>query len=189
MKKPQNNKWQNSVKHINSLIEKLFLQFNLLTNKLDDFCNKSPYTRLIRLHKTIGVQLLIVPIFWTLALATNSFLEFSLFSLIFILGAIIIRSAGVIINDIADCKFDKNVSRTKKRPLASGELSINQAVKFLAILLLIALLILLMLPIKAIYTGIIAFILISAYPYSKRYTKYPQIFLGFTFNIGKFGGI
>jgi 4-hydroxybenzoate polyprenyltransferase len=103
---------------------------------------------------------------------------------IFLVGSILVRSAGCIINDLLDQDFDKHVARTKNRPLASGAISNKEALIFLALLLSISLGILLCLSKTAIYLGIIAMMLISIYPLMKRFTYFPQVFLGFAFNMG-----
>jgi 4-hydroxybenzoate polyprenyltransferase len=104
--------------------------------------------------------------------------------LIFILGAILMRSAGCIINDLIDVEFDKQVRRTKKRPLASGLLTKTNAFVILAVLLILALLLLLQLNIFAIKLGLFVIIPVIIYPFMKRYTYWPQLFLSITFNFG-----
>lgn len=103
---------------------------------------------------------------------------------VFFVGSVLVRSAGCIINDLLDQDFDKHVERTKNRPIASGAISNKEALVFLALLLSISLAILLCLSKTAIYLGIIAVILISIYPLMKRFTYFPQVFLGFAFNMG-----
>ena len=142
--------------------------------------------RLMRLHQPIGIQLVVIPILWLVIHSSHNIIEFLYFSTIFIFGGIIVRGVGVVINDIIDQEFDKKVERTKKRPLANGDVTNQQVIKFLYFLLLISFLILISLPKRSIYVGIIAICLIFIYPFIKRYSYFPQVFLGFTFNMGIF---
>ena len=144
------------------------------------------YIRLMRLHQPIGIQLIVIPILWIVVYASRSVMEFLYFSIIFITGGVIVRGLGTVINDIADQDFDKKVQRTKKRPLASGDINNKQALRLLCVLLLVSFLILISLPRRSIYCGIVAICLIFIYPFVKRYSYFPQVFLGFTFNIGIF---
>ncbi len=143
---------------------------------------KNPYARLIRLDKPIPIMLCLFPGLWSILLSNASFLYMIYFSIIAILGAFLVRSIGCIINDIFDIKYDSQVERTKFRPLAAKELSINEAIKFLGILLIFLCLILLTLNKKVIIASAIFSILIIIYPLFKRFTFYPQVFLGFAFN-------
>lgn len=104
--------------------------------------------------------------------------------ILFAIGAVTMRAAGCIINDMADRDFDAKVERTKSRPLASGQISMLGASVFLAILLLIGLLILIQLPMIAVFVGLCSIPLFVIYPFMKRFTYWPQFFLGLTFNIG-----
>jgi 4-hydroxybenzoate polyprenyl transferase len=94
------------------------------------------------------------------------------------------RSAGCVINDIFDQNFDKNVERTKNRPIAAGKISTKQAAIFLTFLLFLGFLILIQFNEKTILAGIFSLILVFSYPLTKRVTYYPQVFLGLTFNFG-----
>lgn len=145
------------------------------------------YIRLARLHRPIGIWLLLFPSWWGIALASPQWPSFK-FLILFGCGAVIMRSAGCIYNDIIDKDFDKKVRRTASRPLASGELSIKESLFFLLTLLTTAALILLSLPLPAILVGFIALSLVLFYPWMKRFTYWPQLFLGITFNIGIFLG-
>lgn len=102
----------------------------------------------------------------------------------FEVGALVMRSAGCIVNDLADREFDKKVARTRTRPLASGELSVRDAVLLLAVLLAIGLWILLQLPVYAVWVGMGSLPLVFTYPFMKRITYWPQLVLGLTFNWG-----
>ncbi len=139
------------------------------------------YYRLARLDKPAGAWLLLIPCWWGLALAGSfDFFYYALFTL----GAFIMRAAGCVINDIIDRKYDVKVERTKTRPLASGEISVRQALGFLGLLLLLGLVVLLQLPQFAIFIGLASVPLFVTYPFMKRITYWPQAVLGMTFNIG-----
>lgn len=138
---------------------------------------------LARLNKPIGILLLLFPCWWGMAYVQKTNLSLSLFFL-FSFGAIIMRSAGCILNDFFDKEVDKNVARTKNRPLASGVISERHALIFFALLCLIGLIILLQLPFDCWPLGILALVLLIIYPLMKRITNFPQAILGFAFNIG-----
>lgn len=143
------------------------------------------YINLTRINRPAGIALLALPCLFGFFLAAQTVENFDLkYPLLFVFGAIIMRSAGCIINDILDREFDKKVARTKSRPLASGDLSLFQALLLLAILLLFGLLILLQFNNYVRIAGVVALGLVVAYPLMKRITFYPQIFLGLTFNYG-----
>lgn len=186
MKKQPSSKFQNFVDKGNLLVQQNIQIIKNLFIDFFEFSDKNPYTRLIRLHQPIGSQLVMMPVLWTLVIISYDIIHFLCLLIIFTIGAVVMRGAGAIINDIIDKDIDKDVKRTKARPLASGELTIKQAIKFLLVLLTIGLFILILLPEKSIYFGILAMVLIVIYPLIKRYSYYPQIFLGFTFNIGIF---
>ncbi|MBS0236355.1 MAG: 4-hydroxybenzoate octaprenyltransferase [Proteobacteria bacterium] len=147
---------------------------------------KGPYWRLIRGDKPIGWQMLAIPILWSVVLAANNVIQALWWSCFFTFAAFIMRSAGCIINDMADRNIDNQVHRTTARPLASGELTGQQAFRALLMLLMIALVMLLFLPSAAATIAVASIIPISVYPFMKRFTNYPQIFLGLTFNLGIF---
>ena len=143
--------------------------------------------QLTRLNKPIGIMLLFWPCAWGLTLAyyfngeTNLYLKHLL---LFFLGSVLMRSAGCIFNDIVDKNLDKKVKRTQKRPIASGKISILESFSFVVFLCLIALLILLQFNWLTIILGLGSMILAFTYPYMKRITYWPQLFLGLTFNWG-----
>jgi 4-hydroxybenzoate polyprenyl transferase len=143
----------------------------------------SPYLRLMRLHQPTGICLLLWPCLWAVSLASSAMPPLKLV-IILVLGSVIMRAAGCIINDLVDVKFDQQVQRTKMRPLASGELTKRQAYGLLAILLIIALGLLLCLNTGAIILGFMSIIPVIIYPFMKRFTYWPQAFLGITFNFG-----
>ncbi|MEM6781319.1 MAG: 4-hydroxybenzoate octaprenyltransferase [Pseudomonadota bacterium] len=151
-----------------------------------------PYAVLMRLDRPIGWWLLLFPGWWSIMLAmsgvTGMFgLEWYIFALFFF-GAVMMRGAGCIINDIWDRDLDKQVERTKNRPLASGQINLFQAGALLFVLLFLSLILLLQMQPKAIQLGFLSVILIAAYPYMKRITWWPQAFLGITFNFGALMG-
>lgn len=141
------------------------------------------YFRLLRFHKPAGILLLWAPTAWALWIANQGFPSPDIFYLLF-LGTIIMRAAGCVINDIADRDIDAYVKRTAKRPLATGELSLQQAVLAFVILLFLALIILLQLPWSCFYYALIALILTVIYPFCKRFMQGPQFILGLAFSMG-----
>ena len=145
------------------------------------------FIELIRLKKPIGFMLLFWPCAWGLTLVYdfNNNLNVYLFYLIlFFLGSVLMRSAGCIVNDILDKEFDKKVSRTKDRPLASNKISISVAIIYVLILCFLALIVLLNFNIFTIALALGSMPLAFTYPLMKRFTYWPQLFLGITFNYG-----
>ena len=143
----------------------------------------SSFARLIRLPNQTGTYLLLLPTLWALVLAAKGFPSLSLLT-IFIAGSFLMRSAGVILNDLADQSFDKEVMRTKTRPLASGELPRRHAFLLLAVLLLLAASLLLFLDPIVMQFAPIAVFLAALYPFSKRWIHIPQAVLGLAFGWG-----
>ena len=145
------------------------------------------FIKLSRLNKPIGFMLLFWPCSWGLAFAysvnqnTNLFL---FYLILFLLGSILMRSAGCIFNDIVDKDFDKKVNRTKKRPIAAGKISVAQSFSYVIILCLTAFLILIQFNFLTIMLGMSSMLLAFSYPFMKRITYWPQLFLGITFNWG-----
>lgn len=150
----------------------------------------SPYLRLMRLHQRAGIWLLWWPCAWSLALHSAGLPPQRLLELlgIFALGAIAMRSAGCIINDIADRTFDAQVERTRLRPLASGELNVAPALALLALLLAVAAGVAYTLGHEVWWWSLAALPLVCAYPLMKRITDFPQLVLGLTFNWGALVG-
>ena len=147
-----------------------------------------PFAILMRLDRPIGTWLLLLPGWWAIVLASGGVTQMNrsdlyLFAL-FGIGAVVMRGAGCVINDLWDRDFDRAVERTRTRPLASGAVSVKAALGFLALLLLVGLLILIQLPLVAILLGVLTLPLIVSYPLMKRITWWPQFFLGVTFNSG-----
>ena len=141
-----------------------------------------PTLRLMRLHQPAGIWLLLWPCWWAIALASPA-PPVRLF-LLFGIGAVLMRSAGCIVNDMADRRFDARVERTKQRPLASGEISMPQAFLLLALLLAASLLVALALGKSVVLWAALSLPLVVTYPFMKRITWWPQLFLGLTFNWG-----
>lgn len=144
-----------------------------------------PYALLMRLDRPIGTWLLLLPGWWALALAGGGVrgLDWVLF-ILFGIGAVIMRGAGCVINDVWDRDLDRQVERTRARPLAAGTVSRRQALLFAGVLFAMGLLILLRMSPAAIVLGVLTVPLIVAYPLMKRVTWWPQAFLGITFNAG-----
>ena len=141
----------------------------------------APWCFLARLDRPIGWVLLLLPGWWALALSGQAGLRLYL---LFLVGAILMRSAGCVINDLADRTLDQQVARTAHRPLASGAISVKGAVGFLVFLLAGGAVVLFSLPQEAILLGIASLPLIFAYPRMKRITWWPQVFLGLVFSWG-----
>ena len=145
------------------------------------------FIELTRLKKPIGFMLLFWPCIWGLTLVydfNSSLNNYFFFSLLFLAGSILMRSAGCIVNDIADKNFDLKVERTKNRPIASGKVSIKLALIYSIILCGLAFLVLINFNIFTIYMALLSMPLAFAYPLMKRITYWPQLFLGITFNYG-----
>lgn len=148
-----------------------------------------PYLHLVRADKQIGTLLLFWPCCWGTLLATPiGQTPSTLILLKFGLGALIMRSAGCIINDLFDRDIDKHVERTKNRPLASGELSVNQALVFLSVNLLSGLAVLVTFNYNSILLGFGVMPIVVIYPLMKRITNWPQLVLGLAFNWGALVG-
>ena len=145
-----------------------------------------PYLRLMRLHQPVGIWLLFWPCAWALALASDK-LEIEKL-LLFFIGAVLMRGAGCIVNDIADRNIDGKVERTKSRPLASGELNVSQAIALLIVLLLASLLVAYQLGFMVVMWGALALLPVCIYPFMKRVSWWPQLFLGLVFNWGALMG-
>ncbi len=145
------------------------------------------FIELTRLKKPIGYMLLFWPCLWGLTIAydfTGELLNFYKYLIFFLAGAILMRSAGCIINDISDRNFDKKIERTKFRPIASGKISIKLALLYASTLCLLALLILINFNFFTIVLAICSIPLAFTYPLIKRFTYWPQLYLGITFNYG-----
>ncbi|MDC0514113.1 4-hydroxybenzoate octaprenyltransferase, partial [Pelagibacteraceae bacterium] len=145
------------------------------------------FINLVRLNKPIGIMLLFWPCAWGLALAYSveqNLNQFLYYFFLFFLGSILMRSAGCIVNDIVDIDIDKKVQRTKNRPLACSLVSVKLALVYASILCFVAFFILIQFNVLTIILGIASMFLAFAYPFMKRITYWPQLFLGLTFNWG-----
>jgi len=143
----------------------------------------SAYIRLVRLDKPIGILLLLWPTLWGLWLAADGMPD-TMILVIFVLGTVLMRSAGCAINDFADRKIDPHVSRTRNRPLATGIISAREAVLVAAGLSLCAFLLILPLNLLTILLSIPALLLAASYPFTKRFFAMPQAYLGVAFSFG-----
>ena len=145
------------------------------------------FINVTRLNKPIGFLLLFWPCTWGLSLAYYFQKDIDVFLYYFFLffcGSVLMRSAGCIVNDIVDEKIDKKVSRTKKRPIASGNLNKNLAWTYVILLCSLAFVVLIQFNFLTISLGAFSMIFAFSYPFMKRFTYWPQLFLGFTFNWG-----
>ncbi len=145
------------------------------------------FIELTRLNKPIGFMLLFWPCIWGLTIAydfSKSLDTYLYYGLLFFLGAVLMRSAGCIINDIADRKIDKLVERTKNRPIASGKISVTSALLYAGVLCLIAFFVLINFNKFTILMALFSMPMAFTYPIMKRFTYWPQLFLGVTFNYG-----
>ena len=145
------------------------------------------FIELTRLKKPIGFMLLFWPCAWGLTLAydfSNNINNYFIYLVLFFLGSVLMRSAGCIVNDVYDKEFDKKVERTKNRPLASGEVSVNLGIFYTIILCSFAFLILVNFNNLTIILALGSMPLAFTYPLMKRFTYWPQLFLGITFNYG-----
>jgi len=140
------------------------------------------YIRLMRLDRPIGSLLLLWPTYWALFLSADGWPDLDIL-FIFTLGVFIMRTAGCVINDFADRKIDKHIVRTQQRPLATGEISSNSALVLFGLLLLIALGLVLQTNILTIKLSLIAVLLATLYPFTKRWTNLPQLVLGAAFGM------
>ena len=145
------------------------------------------FIELTRLKKPIGFMLLFWPCAWGLTLAydfSSNLNNYFFYLILFFLGSVLMRSAGCIVNDILDRKFDAKVFRTKDRPIASGKVSVTLAIIYSLILCFFALLVLLNFNSYTIILALGSMPLAFTYPLMKRFTYWPQLFLGITFNYG-----
>ena len=142
---------------------------------------------LTRLNKPIGFMLLFWPCSWGLAYSYSINQDLYLlldYLILFFFGSVLMRSAGCIVNDIVDKDFDKKVNRTKSRPIPSGKISIKRSILYVLALCLLAFLILIQFNTFTIALGMSSMLLAFSYPFMKRITYWPQLFLGITFNWG-----
>ena len=143
-----------------------------------------PYMYLMRLDRPVGVWLLVIPCWWSIALAADDTWPSLVLLALFALGAVIMRGAGCVMNDIADRDFDGQVARTATRPIPAGDVTVREAVLFLGLLGMLGFLILIQFNLFAIGVGVLSIATVAIYPYMKRFTYWPQMFLGISFNWG-----
>jgi len=172
-------------------IEKIFLLAfirNSLQNEssyyrisaMNDLSRWRAYIVLLRLHQPTGLFLLLWPTLWALWIAGAGTVRFKMLSL-FIIGAVLTRTLGCVINDIVDRNLDGLVTRTQHRPLASGQVSLKKALFILVILMLLAFFVVCQFNRLTLELAVIAVVMISIYPFTKRYIQWPQLFLGLVF--------
>ncbi len=141
------------------------------------------YWRLMRFDKPIGILLLLWPTWWALLLAGGGLPGFRNV-MVFTCGVVLMRAAGCVMNDIADRNFDPHVERTRQRPLASGEISLKQAVGLFLVLMMLAFLLVLLTNGLTIKLAFVGAALAASYPFFKRFTHLPQVVLGIAFGWG-----
>ena len=145
------------------------------------------FIELTRLKKPIGYMLLFWPCAWGLTIVydfSTNINKYLFYLFLFFLGSVLMRSAGCIVNDILDRKFDKKVLRTKTRPIASGKISVKLGLLYSGLLCILAFLVLINFNQFTIFLALASMPLAFTYPLMKRYTYWPQLFLGVTFNYG-----
>ena len=150
-----------------------------------------PYLRLSRFDRPIGSWLLLMPCWWSAALAAgvaHDIRQLPLVILLFFVGAFVMRGAGCTWNDITDRDLDARVERTRSRPIPAGQVSVTQALAFLVVQALIGLIVLLQFNRVAVATGIASLIIVAIYPFMKRITWWPQVVLGLAFSWGALMG-
>jgi 4-hydroxybenzoate polyprenyltransferase len=150
-----------------------------------------PYLRLSRLDRPIGSWLLLMPCWWSAALAAGISHHLSRLPLVvalFLVGAFVMRGAGCTWNDITDRDLDAKVERTRSRPIPAGQVSVPQALVFLVLQALIGLVVLLQFNRFAVVTGIASLAIVAVYPFMKRITWWPQVVLGLAFSWGALMG-
>ena len=147
------------------------------------FLRLSLYFQLARLHRPIGILLLLWPTLWAVWIAGNGHPSWTIL-VIFIVGTVLMRSAGCVVNDYADQNIDKHVERTKDRPLTSGKVSSKEALLLAAILSLLSFLLILPLNKLTLLLSVPALFLAASYPFTKRFFAIPQAYLGIAFGFG-----
>jgi len=146
-----------------------------------------PYARLARLERPIGWWLLLLPGWWAIAMAQvadGGGLPNIWYLVLFLVGAMVMRGAGCTFNDIVDRNFDASVARTRSRPIPSGQVTVGQAKAFMIGLSLTGFLVLMQFNWYAIMLGVLSLVTVAVYPFMKRFTYWPQVFLGIAFNWG-----
>jgi len=141
------------------------------------------YALLTRLNRPIGSLLLLWPVLWALWLAEGGVPDGRLLAL-FVVGTLLTRSAGCIINDFADREFDRHVERTRERPLAARRVSPSEAIGLFVVLMLLAFIVVLQLDQRTVLLSLVAAALLASYPFCKRFFAAPQVYLGVAFGWG-----
>src|SRR3954470_5117652 len=150
-----------------------------------------PYLRLSRLDRPIGSWLLLMPCWWSAALAAgiaHDLKQLPLILMLFLIGAFVMRGAGCTWNDITDRDLDAQVERTRSRPIPAGQVSVPQAAAFLVLQALVGLAVLLQFNRFAVGCGLASLVIVAVYPFMKRITYWPQIVLGLAFSWGALMG-
>lgn len=155
-----------------------------------------PYAQLARWDRPIGWQLLLWPCFWSAALAANvaaaagtfDWRRFVIHLLLFFVGAVAMRGAGCTYNDLVDHDIDQAVARTRSRPLPSGRVTRGQAKAFMVAQALLGLVVLLQFNLFSVVLGVASLLIVAIYPFAKRFTDWPQFFLGMAFSWGALMG-
>ena len=155
-----------------------------------------PYAQLARWDRPIGWQLLLWPCFWSAALAANvaaaagtlDWRRFVIHLFLFFIGAVAMRGAGCTYNDLVDHDIDQAVARTRSRPLPSGRVTRSQAKAFMVTQALVGLVVLLQFNLFAVVLGVASLLIVAIYPFAKRFTDWPQFFLGMAFSWGALMG-
>ena len=148
----------------------------------------SAYGRLMRLHRPIGTLLLLWPVLWGLWIAAGGIPDTKVL-LVFVLGTFSMRSAGCVINDFADRNIDAHVKRTRDRPFATGAVSVKEALILFLVLVVISAALVSTMNRLTFHLSLVGVVLAIIYPFMKRYTYIPQIFLGVAFGWGRADGI
>lgn len=149
-----------------------------------------PFARLARLERPIGWWLLLLPGWWAIALAyaETGGMPSLWYLALFLIGAVVMRGAGCTFNDVVDRNFDAAVARTRSRPIPSGQVSVNAARIFMVVLALIGFVVLIQFNSYTIWLGVASLVTVVIYPFMKRFTYWPQVFLGLAFNWGALVG-
>ncbi|MBR0797127.1 4-hydroxybenzoate octaprenyltransferase [Bradyrhizobium jicamae] len=150
-----------------------------------------PYLRLARFDRSIGSWLLLMPCWWSAALAAgiaHDVRSLPLVVLLFFIGAFVMRGAGCTWNDITDRDLDARVERTRSRPIPAGQVTVTQALVFMVLQALVGLAVLLQFNRFAVWTGIASLLIVAIYPFMKRITWWPQVVLGLAFSYGALMG-
>lgn len=150
------------------------MNFSLIINRVQN------YAILMRLHRPIGIYLLLWPTLWAIWIAASGYPQI-ITVIVFVMGVILMRSAGCVINDYADRHIDKHVQRTKQRPITTGQVSPKEALILFSVLCLLAFLLVLLLNTLTVILAFAGLFLAVIYPFMKRYTYFPQAFLGLAF--------